>query len=142
MIKRYLTGFLFVFAVYFCTAQPGNGKRGQMAEALKVAFITRELNLTTDEAQKFWPVYNSYFEEIQQARKSYPSDEIAFEEAVVGVRKKYKPEFKKILGTDERVNIIFTLDKRFKDLLRKELQRRQQLRQQKGNGTTKNTDPR
>jgi hypothetical protein len=29
-------------------------------KAMKVAFLTSELNLTPDEAEKFWPVYNTY----------------------------------------------------------------------------------
>lgn len=29
-------------------------------KALKVAYITQELNMSADVAQKFWPVYNSY----------------------------------------------------------------------------------
>ena len=34
-------------------------KRDQI-KAMKVAFLTSELNLTSDEAEKFWPVYNAY----------------------------------------------------------------------------------
>lgn len=29
-------------------------------KALKIAYLTSKLNLTTDEAQAFWPVYNTY----------------------------------------------------------------------------------
>jgi len=32
-------------------------------ETLEVAFITQELDLTTDEAQKFWPIFNDIKEE-------------------------------------------------------------------------------
>lgn len=28
--------------------------------SLKIAFLTEQLELTTDEAQKFWPIYNEY----------------------------------------------------------------------------------
>ncbi len=38
-------------------------------KALKVAQITTQLSLTTDEAEKFWPIYNAY-EEKQSALKS------------------------------------------------------------------------
>ncbi|HVK49362.1 MAG TPA: hypothetical protein VM488_15990, partial [Pseudobacter sp.] len=31
---------------------------GAKIEALKIAFFTRKLDLSTEEAQKFWPVYN------------------------------------------------------------------------------------
>ena len=37
-------------------AQPNQGK----IRVLKIAFITEKLNLTETEAEKFWPIYNSY----------------------------------------------------------------------------------
>lgn len=42
-------------------------KRAQI-KALKVSFITTELKLTTDEAEKFWPVYNAYEEKQYSIR--------------------------------------------------------------------------
>lgn len=32
----------------------------ERVKALKVAFITQKLNLTSEEAEKFWPIYNEY----------------------------------------------------------------------------------
>jgi len=93
-------------------------------EALKVAYITRQLNLTPDEAQKFWPVHNIYFEELKKARKDNLDDELAFEEKALSVRKKYSIDFKKVLVSDERVNKVFTADRDFNNELRKELKNR------------------
>lgn len=93
-------------------------------EALKVAYITRQLNLTPDEAQKFWPVHNIYFEELKKARKDNLDDELAFEEKALSVRKKYSVDFKKVLVSDERVNKVFTADRDFNNELRKELKNR------------------
>lgn len=49
-------------------------KREQI-HALKVAFITNELSLTSSEAEKFWPIYNSFedkqFELKRQKSISY-----------------------------------------------------------------------
>lgn len=49
-------------------------KRDQI-KAMKVAFLTTELNLTPEEAAKFWPVYNAYddkqFELRHQKMKTY-----------------------------------------------------------------------
>jgi hypothetical protein len=41
----------------------------ERVQALKVAFITKALNLTPDEAQKFWPVYNEYSDKRDAVRK-------------------------------------------------------------------------
>jgi Spy/CpxP family protein refolding chaperone len=38
-------------------------------KALKTAHITDALDLTPEEAQKFWPVYNDYEDEMEQIRK-------------------------------------------------------------------------
>lgn len=39
-------------------------------ETLRVAFITKSLELTDAEAEKFWPVYNEYNDKIRAIRKS------------------------------------------------------------------------
>lgn len=38
-------------------------------KALKTAHITTELNLTSSEAEKFWPIYNASQEKTQQLRR-------------------------------------------------------------------------
>ena len=38
-------------------------------KALKIAFITEELNLTSNEAEKFWPVYNKYDEILHRLER-------------------------------------------------------------------------
>jgi hypothetical protein len=93
-------------------------------EALKVAYITRQLNLTPEEAQKFWPVHNMYFEELKKTRRENLYNELVFEEKALNVRKKYNSDFRKILMSDERVNKLFKLEKDFNNELRKELMNR------------------
>lgn len=36
----------------------------------RIAFITQEINLTSAEAEKFWPVYNSYKDTKDQAQQA------------------------------------------------------------------------
>lgn len=45
-----------------------NGRRERI-KALKVAYITEQLEFTASEAQKFWPVYNAFEEQEQALRK-------------------------------------------------------------------------
>ena len=105
--------------VSYTQAQGGN-----KLESYKIAFITRKLNFTPDEAQKFWPVYNKYVAEIAETRKGKADlDEVSFEEKLVNVRKKYKTEFTKILNEDKS-NQFFQAEKEFNNTLRKELQQR------------------
>ncbi|MBX9734470.1 MAG: hypothetical protein K2X37_10450 [Chitinophagaceae bacterium] len=92
-----------------------------MIESLKVAYITKQLNLTAEEAQKFWPVHNNYIDELKKARKENMNNELVFEEKALNIRKKYSIDFKKILNSDERVNSVFTADRNFNNMIRKEL---------------------
>jgi len=114
---------------YFCVGQTQSDTNVDKIEGIKQTYMNKELNLTPEEAQKFWPVYKSYFKEIREARKNYTNDEVAFEEKVVQIRKKYKDNFKTILNSDERANKVFVSEKNLRDLLKKELQNRQRLRQ-------------
>lgn len=49
----------FLLAIGIAQAQSREDHKEKI-KALKVAYITKELNMSTEMAQKFWPVYNSY----------------------------------------------------------------------------------
>lgn len=91
---------------------------------LKMAFVTKQLALTNEEAQKFWPVYYSYTAELRKLRLRKREDVLALEEDMLNLRKKYRTEFKKILISDDRVNKTLTADRDFLIVVRKELQQR------------------
>ena len=66
--------FLLLSVITYGQNERLKEKRDQI-KALKVAFLTSELNLTSIEAEKFWPVYNAYddkqFELRHQKMKTY-----------------------------------------------------------------------
>jgi hypothetical protein len=132
-MKRLLILSIFVLGLSQAgMAQPPfAGKKIQdRMKVLKIAFITEHLALTSEEAQKFWPLYNAYDAEIKKARHAVVDDQLKIEEAVLNIRKKYKPEFKKVLNDDERVNKVFRVDGAFNEEVKKEIQKRQKIRQQ------------
>ena len=100
-------------------------------EHLKIAYITRELNLTQEEAQKFWPVYNRYVADMKQMRQNRKEDVLAQEEELLTLRKKYRDEFRKVLVSDQRANKALTADRDFNNVIRKELQKRIEMRKGK-----------
>jgi hypothetical protein len=53
--------------------RPGMEKMRERVKAERIAFITEKVALTTDEAQKFWPIYNSFSTEIENIRKELRS---------------------------------------------------------------------
>lgn len=50
-------------------AQRGD-KMQERIKAQKVAFITERLDLSADEAQKFWPIYNAFEDKTETIRKT------------------------------------------------------------------------
>jgi Spy/CpxP family protein refolding chaperone len=46
----------------------------------KIAFITSELDLTPEEAQLFWPIYNDYQDEMEKLRKENRPEKKRLEE--------------------------------------------------------------
>ena len=115
MSKTLFVMFFILLLGYFCMAQDGNEETGKNLEAVRVAFITNHLKLSPEEAQKFWPVYNNYIQEVKRARKDNPNDVVAQQEAIVNIRKKYKGDFKNIMGNDERVNRTFIAEGEFRN---------------------------
>jgi len=103
---------------------PIDEARRAKIEMFKVQFITEKLNLTKDEAEKFWPVYNEAKNNIDELVKTKAADEIQFEENVLAIKKKLKINLKPILKSDERVNQALRIDREFLKALRGEMMRR------------------
>jgi len=129
-MKKKLTLILVVLInnYYFCSSQPPQSVK--RADSVQVEYLTKELQLTSEESEKLWPVYNNYKNDIKSIKKEDQSDQIVLEEKVLNIRKKYKDDFKGILGSDERVNKLFVAEKNFKEMLRKELIQRRMKRQE------------
>lgn len=125
MKKILLYTLFFLNFNYFCFAQ--DEERVRKAEAIQIAYLTKELGLTPEEAQKFWPVFNNYREEIKRANIEGRTNANVIErdEKILNIRKKYRGEFKKVIPDEKRVNKIFNAEKNFRDMLQKELQNRQ-----------------
>ena len=117
----------FISITGFASAQdeqPSEKKQANI-EALKVAFITKELELTPDEAQKFWPVYNQYSKELKATRIANP-DALERDEKVLNIRKSYKEQFTKILGP-QRVNNLYNAEAKFNQLLFRAMRKQNQM---------------
>jgi len=106
--------------------QQGDQKDGTKLEALKIAYLTKKLDLTTEEAQRFWPVYNKYIEEIRGVKREQKQknlSELDAEDKMLNIRKKYNSEFSRAL-TPEKANNFFRSEKEFGNFIQRELQQR------------------
>ena len=109
-------------------AQGENGTKAEKIQALKIAFITQKLQLSTDEAQKFWPVYDQYENEIRSLQldnKNGPA--LENEEKLLNIRKKYKDSFEKVIGP-QKLNKLFNAERDFRTILIRRLQNLNQQR--------------
>lgn len=87
-MKKFFALTLCLFASVLLFAQPQGKpndeqrkKDWERLQAEKIAFITQELDLTPEEAQVFWPVYNQCWKEVLASHK-------ATREAFAGIRGK------------------------------------------------------
>lgn len=116
--------------------RPRTGK-GQKILAARNNFIGQQLNLTGDEARKFWPVYNQYQQDLTAVRilkrannstaaangTEQVDKEIAYEKQLVEIRQRYRDEFMKILPP-EKVSLLYKSEREFTDELIKQLSER------------------
>jgi Spy/CpxP family protein refolding chaperone len=106
------------------------GNEGKKIQAMEVAYMTKELNLTPEEAQKFWPVFNKYREEVRSVLNNRSNtDQLEKQQQVLDLRKRYRNDFSRIL-TQERANRVFSSEDQFRQMVRREFQKRQMERRQ------------
>lgn len=120
-------------------------------EAAKIAFITQELALSPEEAQKFWPLYNQREAELDEIRKQMRAhikgrkidemsddeveksmnDIIALRQKELDTEKKFNDEFKKVLPV-KKVAKLHVAEHKFKAQVMKEWKERQKADGPKG----------
>ncbi|NNK87450.1 MAG: sensor of ECF-type sigma factor [Flavobacteriaceae bacterium] len=69
-MKRLILPVLLLMMTLASWAQPGEQQMQERIKAQKVAFITERLNLSSEEAQNFWPIYNAYEAKINDMRQN------------------------------------------------------------------------
>jgi hypothetical protein len=103
-IITFIASLLFINLVQSQPQRPDRDARvGELKkiQAMELAFITKELNLNPNEAQKFWPIFNQYRNDLKQASqgKNY-QDNLERQQKMLDVRKKYRDDFITYLQND------------------------------------------
>src|ERR1019366_1920448 len=114
--------YLLIFFVLLGSLSQIKAQDGEKIQSLKIAFITQKLQLTPSEAEKFWPIYNEYDNEVHglQLDNNDPNP-LGKEEKLLNIRKKYLSSFEKILGPD-KTNRLFNAERDFRGILIRRLQ--------------------
>jgi hypothetical protein len=120
LITTILAGSLF--AVKAQDGQPGDDTEGKKrVEALYVAYVTKQLELTPEDAQKFWPAHTQFESEIKGVNKNLP--ELEKQQAILNIKKKYQENFNRILGV-KRCERFFKLRDDFSRKLLEQVRKR------------------
>lgn len=115
--------------------------------AQSAAYITQKLELTEAEAQNFWPIYNSYREELEKERsstQSKPSKDLSDKEAEkfiddlmdsktkeIEIQKKYVQKFKTAIPA-RKIVMLYNAEREFKENVISNIRDRRQNRPVRG----------
>ncbi|MGY3793556.1 sensor of ECF-type sigma factor [uncultured Aquimarina sp.] len=77
-MKKILLLCVVIFTVNFSFGQRGPREK---VKALKIAYITEQLDLSTKEAQQFWPIYNEHEEAMENLKRNERKSIRAIKEA-------------------------------------------------------------
>ena len=125
-------------------AQKGKGRpASEKIQAVKIAVFTEELQLTSKEAEKFWPLYNEYEDKVKKIDKETreiskdletKSDSeieagiekrLQLKEQRIDLEREYHERFKKLLPI-QKVAKISMAQRKFKKRLVGEMRRQRQ----------------
>src|SRR5690606_33372633 len=148
----HLIALALLLPVSIAIAQESRAERFERIEAEKIAVITKELNLTPSEAQKFFPAYNQYNREISKLKQDRRStkrfsnkaqlenkkpignsfspterDVLAFDAKELELKKTYRKRFAAVVG-QARASRFFEVEEEFRNYLLRELQQRRRDR--------------
>jgi len=140
-----VTTFAFLSFGFAANAQD-NQDKAEIVKAQKIAFFTEKLDLTSLEAQDFWPLYNDYWKRknviISERRetmvyceknlnrmstkeiKAYADKYVGFQRREADLLNEFNGRFQKVLPA-EKVMKLYLADNEFKNWL---------LQQIKGSG--------
>ena len=137
-----------LFAIPLSSQDHDRGHVEERLESKRIAYITSAIELSSEEAQNFWPVYNDYRKEQKALRGRFRPDSekadgsnkkverslselLSYEQDHLDLKKKYSENFKQIIGEKRTVKLLQS-ERRFKEGLIKGLQSRSSKRRGKG----------
>ncbi len=122
-------------------AQPKSDKKDRI-QAIKVAYITEKINLSSKQSQQFWPLYNEYQNELRQLNQSrrknpfiledmtddelniFVENKLKTEEQKIALQRTYLQNYKQVLSIRQIVRLYRAETSFKKELLRRAKERR------------------
>jgi hypothetical protein len=121
-------------------------------QAARIAYITEQLKLTPEEAERFWPIYREFSEkrvqlqkEYRQAKKNPDPDKSAEEndkelvdlglkvkQQELDLEKEYSGRLLKVISA-QKLRTLPDAEKKFRQLILEQIQRRQMHQERRQN---------
>ena len=118
------------------------GRRADRIEAIKIGYLSERLQLSTPQAEAFWPVYHAYERELREAQAAFRrkyggsanlksdaeagrfiEDKLDFQEQTIRIRRAYKERFLKTISATQLAS-LYEAERDFRELLLKRLRDR------------------
>lgn len=122
-------------------------ERQEKIKSYKIAYLTERLNLTSEEAEKFWPVYNANEKLIREKNRAFRkshnlspeaiedltdneaqkfiADRFKHDQEMLDLKKKFVSELKDVLP-EKKILILMEAEKQFRvDLMKRVASERQ-----------------
>ena len=134
-MKKLKTLFIIMLCPLFIFSQNISEEKRKKIESQKIAFITKALDLSSEEAQVFWPVYNDFSDEMKtirkkrrevfsKARKNRSSltekeigiiidERLKMEQETLDLKVKYNEEFQKVIS-NKQISALYHAEEEFK----------------------------
>jgi len=117
---------------------PQDPKAKARIDAARAAYITDRLGLTTEEAEKFWPIYKEFASRRQEARQQFlnakregKSDQelvdlgLKVKQQELDLEKEYSGRMMNVISAQKLMNLR-TAEREFTRLILQQIQQRQQ----------------
>src|SRR5690606_37082170 len=138
-MKQTASLIILSFLCFTGFAQQGHSDKHKEIEAQKRAYMTEKLQLSVEEAEKFWPLYNEYQEkrgklkhERRALKPSKPLSELSdseidkivsktfeIKQRELNLEKEYFDKFKKVITTRKAAMIDFVEEGFKREVLKK-----------------------
>lgn len=145
-MKRAIIIFGFTLFTFYSFAFHGfNQGNSEKIQKMKVTFLTEKLDLSVEEAQAFWPLYNEYENKKQELREkfkpAYKNQEfdvetlseselqqfidgkLEYDKAKLKLKTDYHESLKKIFST-KKIALLYSSEHDFKKYLFSEMKNR------------------
>ena len=128
MLRTIIIAAICFFSIGFSA----NAQNDPELKSIKIALLTERMNLTSQQSEKFWPVYNRYesemkvvWREMRQLREKGDAGSNSkqavdrlqqLEENRVKIRGKYKDAFLKVINANQLAS-MYAAESEFKKML-------------------------